>query len=242
MKYFLILLLSILSLSVLEAASGKVILNNGKTLRGDVCKNSDGSCNVALTNGVVRFEKCEIKRVIIYSTRDRASENFATALSITPGEKPASLKSISTPYDDLIHTSARKHKVDPALVKAVMRAESNFNSKDVSHKGASGLMQLMPKTAKMMGVKNIFSPTENINAGTLYLSYMLEEFNGDIEKALAAYNAGPGAVKKYKDIPPYQETRRYIKTVYGYYLYYKNHADNKMQAYVDDKGCLYIGN
>ncbi|MFH1368290.1 MAG: lytic transglycosylase domain-containing protein [Elusimicrobiota bacterium] len=224
----------------LNAASGKVILVNGKSLKGDISKFPDGSCSIALKTGSIKFEKSEIQRIILYSLKDTATEKFITAMKITPGIKSAPGSALSTPYDNMIHESAKKHKVDPSLVKAVMKAESNFKPGDVSSKGACGLMQLMPDTARLMGVKDIFSPSENISAGTRYLSYMLDEFDGDMEMALAAYNAGPSAVKKYKNIPPYRETKKYVKDVFSYYRNYK--ARDKMNSYMDEKGCLNIYN
>lgn len=239
----LILTLTVLFFcSCLFAAPGKILLKNGKSLKGDIRKNPDGSCLIVVRDGSVRFEKSEIKKVILYSTKDHATEGFIESLKITPNRKYAT-GSKPTPYDDMIHSSANKHKVDPALVKAVMKAESNFNSKDVSNKGACGLMQLMPDTARGLGVKDIFSPRENISAGTLYLSYMLDQFGGDMEKAIAAYNAGPGAVRKYKgNVPPYAETRNYVKNVFYYYRYYKAANAESVYAFTDEKGCLNIYN
>jgi len=113
-----------------------------------------------------------------------------------------------------IHKAARKYNLPAALIKGVIRAESNFQVKAVSHAGAQGLMQLMPGTAKELGVDNPFDIEQNIDGGARYLRKMLDSFGGDIKVALAAYNAGPGAVAKYGgQIPPYQETERYIDRV-----------------------------
>lgn len=115
-----------------------------------------------------------------------------------------------TPY---INKYASLHNISPALVKAVITTESCFDKKAVSRVGAQGLMQLMPQTAKELGVKDVFNPEQNIAGGVRYLRMMLNEFNQDEKLALAAYNAGPGAVKKYKGIPPYKETQKYVKRV-----------------------------
>jgi soluble lytic murein transglycosylase len=110
--------------------------------------------------------------------------------------------------------------VDPTLVKAIVKAESDFDSMAVSRAGAKGLMQLMPETARRMGVKDIYDPEENVDGGTRYLSSLLRLFDGRVPMAVAAYNAGESAVLKYGDIPPYSETQRYVKKVLYYYDYY----------------------
>ena len=125
-------------------------------------------------------------------------------------------------YDGLIGLTAREHQVQPALVKAVIAAESNFNSGAVSRKGAQGLMQLMPQTAEQLGVSDPFQPSDNVRGGTRYLRSMLDRY-GDLSRALAAYNAGPTAVDRYGGIPPFQETRDYVARVLTYYRAY--HGD-----------------
>ena len=117
----------------------------------------------------------------------------------------------------VINEAAARHGVDPRLVAAVARRESAFNVNAMSQVGACGLMQLMPATAKYLGVTNIFDPRENVFAGTRYLRTLLDTFNGDLDLTLAAYNAGPGAVAKYKGIPPYRETRAYVAAVRASY-------------------------
>ena len=112
-------------------------------------------------------------------------------------------------YDPLIEKYAAKYGVDPVFVRAVIQVESDFNPNCVSHKGARGLMQLMPATAKRYGVKEIHDPEQNIRGGVQYLAYLLELF-GDKPRALAGYNAGEGAVLKYGGIPPYEETSTYV--------------------------------
>lgn len=114
-----------------------------------------------------------------------------------------------TKYDPLIEKYAAKYGVDPTLVRAVIQVESDFNPRCVSNKGARGLMQLIPETAKRYGVKEIHDPEQNIRGGVQYLAYLLELF-GDKPRALAAYNAGEGAVLKYGGIPPYEETSTYV--------------------------------
>ena len=119
-------------------------------------------------------------------------------------------------YTEIIDQASDMFDVEPSLIKAVIKAESGFNHKAVSHKGAQGLMQLMPATAELLRVNDPFDPTENIFGGTRYLRKMLDRF-GHMELAVAAYNAGPEAVKSHNGIPPYQETRTFVQRVIKYY-------------------------
>lgn len=120
-------------------------------------------------------------------------------------------------YDRIITRAARKHGLDNSLVKAVIRAESDFDKNAVSRKGAQGLMQLMPETAKELAVKDSFDPHENINAGVRYLKRQLDNFQNNVPLALAAYNAGENAVRRYGRIPPYKETRTFVDRVLRYW-------------------------
>ncbi len=117
---------------------------------------------------------------------------------------------------------ARNIQIDPDLIKAIIMAESGGNPFAISPKGALGLMQLMPETANELSISNPFDPEENIRGGTKYLSWLLKTYNGDLLSALAAYNAGPGTVKKFGGIPPYPETINYIKRVLRYWKQTKN--------------------
>jgi soluble lytic murein transglycosylase len=130
-------------------------------------------------------------------------------------------------YEGIIKQAATRFGVDPCLIKAVIKAESGFDNHSVSHKGAKGLMQLMPHTANDMEVTNPFDPKENIFGGTRYLSLMLKRFNHDKELALSAYNAGPTQVETYRGIPPFPETRAFIKKVLSYYKAYQANAGQK---------------
>ncbi|MBI4684195.1 MAG: lytic transglycosylase domain-containing protein [Nitrospirae bacterium] len=120
-------------------------------------------------------------------------------------------------YHPIVSKKAQEYAMDPSLVSAVIKAESNGNPHAVSRKGAMGLMQLMPMTAMDLQVKNPFDPEENIDGGTRYLRYLLEKFNGDLTLALAAYNAGPKTVEKYGAVPPIIETKQYVKRVLSLY-------------------------
>ncbi|MCC5797285.1 MAG: lytic transglycosylase domain-containing protein [Methylophaga sp.] len=116
-------------------------------------------------------------------------------------------------YADIVRDMADKYQVDPALVRAVIHAESAFNARALSNKGAQGLMQLMPGTARDLGVDNAFDVRQNIEGGVKYLAQMLRQFDGDIRLATAAYNAGPNAVRRFNGIPPYAETEVYVERV-----------------------------
>ncbi len=128
-------------------------------------------------------------------------------------------------FSSLINQAAQKYNVNPALVQAVVKAESNFNPNAVSSAGALGLMQLMPATANGLGVDNPLDPAQNIDGGVRYISQLLKHYDGDVRLAVAAYNAGPGAVDRYNGIPPYQETQTYVNRVLGYF-----NSDNEWQA------------
>jgi hypothetical protein len=117
------------------------------------------------------------------------------------------------PFGDLIHAKSQKYDVDPALVAAVMETESRFRKNARSQVGAQGLMQLMPKTGRWMGARNLYDPDQNVDAGAKYLSYLSRRFDGNLKKTIAAYNAGEGVVRRYDGVPPYRETRSYVNKV-----------------------------
>lgn len=120
-------------------------------------------------------------------------------------------------YNLIVNKKAKEHEIDPFLVTAVIKAESNGNPYAISRKGAIGLMQLMPTTANELQIRNLFDPEENIDGGTRYLKYLLDRFNGNLTLALAAYNAGPKAVEKHGSVPPISETKQYVKKVLSLY-------------------------
>ena len=140
---------------------------------------------------------------------------------VAPATIPRKISKPDRKFDPIILEAASLHDLDPALIKAMIMAESGFRPKAVSKRGARGLMQLMPRTAASLGVRDAFNPEHNIHGGTRYFKDLLGRFNGDIRLGLAAYNAGSSNVRKYKGIPPYRATRIYIEKVLKYYRVYK---------------------
>lgn len=142
------------------------------------------------------------------------AQSMQASLGLNPKNKAASAP---TDITQMINQSAHKYGVDPRLVDAVAQTESNYRTNAVSEAGAVGIMQLMPQTAASLGVTDIYNPRENIEGGVKYIKQLLNTFNGDVSKALAAYNAGPQAVKNHNGIPPYDETKNYVKKVLDLY-------------------------
>ncbi|HXZ82003.1 MAG TPA: lytic transglycosylase domain-containing protein [Terriglobales bacterium] len=138
--------------------------------------------------------------------------------------------------DDAIEAAASRHNVDPNLVRALIKVESNFNAHAVSRKGALGLMQLMPQTARLLSVKNPFDPQQNVDAGVRHLKQLLNNFGGDVRLSLAAYNAGEGAVNRSNGIPPYAETRNYVKRITELYA----GGNSGMQLYLSNAGPIRV--
>lgn len=160
---------------------------------------------------------------IYYRIDEQGLPHFTNAPTIAgyrvlePGVLPATSKLTDASIAELIEAFAAEHDIDPALIKAVIRVESNFNRRAVSRKGAQGLMQLMPATIWRHSVGDAFDPHENIGAGVRHLRMLLDQFQGELTLALAAYNAGEKAVLRYRGVPPYQETRDYVTKVLNLY-------------------------
>lgn len=137
----------------------------------------------------------------------------------------------SMPYGQLIHEKSQKYGVDPALVAAVMEQESRFKPRARSQVGARGLMQLMPRTGRWMGARNLDDPEQNIDAGVRYIKYLNARFHGDLKKTIAAYNAGEGNVQRYRGVPPFRETRQYVRKVLNNY----DRRTKQLQKYQKDQ-------
>jgi len=129
-------------------------------------------------------------------------------------------------FQEIIRRYASAYRLEEALVRAVIKAESDYNPRALSTKGAQGLMQLMPETARLMNVRDPWDAEENIRGGSRYLRLMLDQFNGNLDLAIAAYNAGPNAVRRHNGIPPYAETRTYVERVKTYMHHYRKERDN----------------
>ena len=148
--------------------------------------------------------------------------------------------------DSAIEAAAARHNVDPNLVRAVVKVESNFNPNAVSRKGAMGLMQLMPSTARQLKVRNPFDPEQNVDAGVRHLKQLLESYDGDIKLTLAAYNAGAGAVARSSGVPAYAETQNYVRRItnlyYGVSDFNSGASRTPVTVQRDARGVLYISN
>jgi soluble lytic murein transglycosylase-like protein len=155
---------------------------------------------------------------VLHFTNRPTSSKYEVFLKQRPRKPKPQLD--SSAFDNLIQDASRRYGVSFSLIKAIIRAESGFNPKAVSHKGAKGLMQIMPQNFKLLNIRDPFNPKENIMAGVRYMALMLDRFQGKVPLALAAYNAGPNKVEAYQDIPPIQETEEYVKKVMTYYYAY----------------------
>ncbi len=196
------------AVSVSTASADTLFLGSGKTLKIDALTCDSSTCTATLAGGDVRLRAIDVVRVEPDEPVDIESAPPTAADGGLAGES-------KTPrtIEQIVADAAHKYAVPRSLVRAVARAESALNPAAVSPKGAQGVMQLMPGTAKELGVRDAFDAAENIDAGVRLLRQLLEKYDGRVAEALAAYNAGPGAVARYKGVPPYRETRGYIRKI-----------------------------
>jgi soluble lytic murein transglycosylase len=185
-----------------------------------------------LVGSVLLFAR-SIQAAIYYQIDQHGVAHFTNAPTepgyrlFQPGVLPDGTRLTAASIEQLIEAFAAEHDLDPELIRAVIRAESNFNPRAISRKGAQGLMQLMPGTIWRLSVGDAYDPRENIGAGVRYLRELLDLFRGDLTLALAAYNAGEKAVRRYRGVPPYPETRDYVTKVLKWYRQAARESDGK---------------
>lgn len=203
----------VLAGTAVPASAEIVVLSSGRTLSVKSHKIQGDSIILTLRGGgEVTCDKSLIDKIL----PDEVPHPEPVEETKAEGEQtrafdPDVLK--GTPYGEIIAAMSEAHGVDPLLVRAVIQVESNYRPRAKSHKGAMGLMQLMPSTAREYKVKNPYDPKSNIAAGVKHLKGLIERFDGAVDLALAAYNAGEGAVKRFGGIPPYRETRNYVSKI-----------------------------
>jgi soluble lytic murein transglycosylase-like protein len=220
------LILGLALVSALPCWAGEVaVLRNGFSIRherrevmGNVTRlyvNADGSSYVDVpTAEIEHFEKEEAPPGFAPASSGQAGSSLgANAAGVQAFRQTATVAQKPIELNELVASASGRYRLDPDLVNSVIRAESGFNVRAVSRKGAQGLMQLMPETALKLGVPNAFDPRANVEGGTRYLRELLERYNFDLIKALAAYNAGPQRVEQFGGVPPYYETRAYVARV-----------------------------
>jgi len=210
---------AVLILAALSSASEYAVMRNGFALKHErrevICEITRLYLNTETTSSFVDVPTADIDR-------------FEKDEVVIAPEVPKPVPPPALTIDQSISQAGEKHHIDPDFITSVVRAESGFHPRAVSPKGARGLMQLMPQTAAGLGVKDSFDTNENVQAGTQYLRQLLEKFDYDALKALAAYNAGPDRVAQYHGVPPYNETRNYVNRIVRDYKR-KKAADDKLE-------------
>ena len=216
--------------SITATAADLAILRNGNSIRHErrevvgavtrlyLSDTASGYIEIP-TDQIERFEKDTAPPPVRTSVPPGQGTVSAQPSALNPFPQPSRLSQPRATtltregLSDVINSVGERHQIDPDFINSVIRAESGFHQNAVSKKGAQGLMQLMPGTASQLGVTNAFDPKSNVEGGTTYLRALLEKYNYDVPKALAAYNAGPGRVDKYHGVPPYYETEAYIARI-----------------------------
>jgi soluble lytic murein transglycosylase-like protein len=213
---FSFLTLALVMASARQINAEVIFFANGRTMSVKDYRVVGDTITVTLRQGgEATFDRSLVARIgpdeVPYPDEPAAQPPQPTA-AVAASRRPLE----SRPFASLIETVALRHGIDPALVHAVIEVESNYRASAQSHVGARGLMQVMPSTARELGLTSaraLFDPKENLETGVKYLKFLLERFDGDLPTAIAAYNAGPGAVSKYDGIPPYPETQNYVRKV-----------------------------
>ncbi len=206
---------------VIEAPAAKRKINPKRLTKADTTSPTVAATTEDKVVNRVKQELGKILDVDANTMHPTGQVIAATETNLLPAPMPVSVA--NPQLEVLITTAAQRNGIDEKLIWAVMRQESSFNSRAISYKGARGLMQLMPATAARFGVRDIFDPAQNIEGGARYLRFLLDTFNGDVELALAGYNAGEGAVFRYGNrIPPYRETQDYVRKISANYVRMSN--------------------
>ncbi|MEO8197031.1 MAG: lytic transglycosylase domain-containing protein [Thermoanaerobaculia bacterium] len=213
---------AVIALAASSARAELVILTDGSVLKVTAFAAEEETAVLTFAKGgSMRMSLLRVERVVddeVVPEPERAAEVLELTAHNYPVRFVEGSGAPATAYGDLILAAARKHKMNAALVAAVIRAESAFQPRALSAKGARGLMQLMPATAKRYGVRasELFQPARNIEAGVRYLAFLADRFKDDLPMILAGYNAGEGSVDRYGGVPPYRETQSYVRRILGY--------------------------
>jgi Transglycosylase SLT domain len=208
-----------------SSATDLAILRNGNSIRhehrqviGAVTRlylsDSDGGYIEIPTDQIERFEADNTPQAPAFKASNPEQSKLLNTTSVSPSLNVRAQRIVDREsLDQMVNGAGQRHQIDPDFINSVIRAESGFNNRAVSKKGAQGLMQLMPQTASHLGVVNSFDPNANVEGGTKYLRELLEKYNYDVPKALAAYNAGSRRVDQYHGVPPYFETQTYVAKI-----------------------------
>jgi hypothetical protein len=208
-----------------SSATDLAILRNGNSIRHErrqvvgavtrlyLSDSSSGYIEIP-TDQIERFEVDNTPQAPAFIASRPPQSNLLTRTTVSPSPNAGAQRIVDRQsLDTMVNGASQRHQIDPDFINSVIRAESGFNNRAVSKKGAQGLMQLMPKTASQLGVANSFDPNANVEGGTKYLRELLEKYNYDVPKALAAYNAGSRRVDQYHGVPPYFETQTYVAKI-----------------------------
>lgn len=202
---------------IVQSIAGSLLLSLCLLATQAVIPNSSGFSNdvYAKTAKTAKspYKKSFSRSKRVYSKKSKKRSSSGSCVEWNANK----INQKASKYNLYIDQYAREYRIDKNLIKAVITAESCFRVKARSHKGAQGLMQLIPATAKRFGVTDSYKPKQNIRGGTKYLRFLMDRFKGDLKKVIASYNAGEGAVDRYKGIPPYKETKQYVKNVLQVY-------------------------
>ncbi|HZP16562.1 MAG TPA: lytic transglycosylase domain-containing protein [Terriglobales bacterium] len=201
--------------SLNAGAADLAVLRNGNSIRHERRQILGPVTRLYLSSSSSGYIEIPTEQIVRFEVDDAPAVRPAPAAAAPAKQTPSAATGFFTNHslNEIVNGAGERHQIDPDFINSVIRAESGFHPNAVSKKGARGLMQLMPGTASQLGVKNPFDPNANVEGGTRYLRELLERYNYDAVKALAAYNAGPRSVDRYRGVPPYYETQAYITRI-----------------------------